>query len=107
MLLLRLGVYPYEYIDDWQEFNEKSLPEEKDYYNRLNMGDITKLIQTIFKTKSLGEHHDLYIHSDTLLLTNIFDNFPDICVLRYMQDPARQFFSPMISMVSSLKKKKK
>lgn len=24
-----------------------------------------------------------------------------------MQDPARQFFSPMISMVSSLKKKKK
>ena len=53
MLLLRLGVYPYEYIDDWQEFNEKSLPEEKDYYNCLNMGDITKLIQTIFKTKIL------------------------------------------------------
>ena len=53
MLLLRLGVYPYEYIDDWQEFNEKSLPEKKDYYNRLNMGDITKLMQTIFKTKTL------------------------------------------------------
>ena len=51
ILLLQLGVYPYEYIDDWQEFNGKSLPEKKDYYNRLNMGDITKLMQTIFKTK--------------------------------------------------------
>ena len=42
-LLLRKGVYPYEYMDDWEKFNETSLPEEKkkDFYSHLNMEDIT------------------------------------------------------------------
>ena len=25
MLLLRKGVYPYEYMDDWDRFNEEKL----------------------------------------------------------------------------------
>ena len=29
ILLLRKGVYPYEYMDDWEKFNEVSLPEKK------------------------------------------------------------------------------
>ena len=28
ILLLRNGVYPYEYIDDWEKFNETLLPEK-------------------------------------------------------------------------------
>ena len=34
-------VYPYEYMDNWEEFNGISLPEKKDFYNYLNMEDIT------------------------------------------------------------------
>ena len=34
ILLLRKGVYPYEYIDNWERFNETSLP------SNLNMEDI-------------------------------------------------------------------
>ena len=41
ILLLRKGVYPYEYMDDWEKFNEASLPEEEDFYSHLNMEDIT------------------------------------------------------------------
>ena len=26
ILLLRKGVYPYEYMDDWKKFNETTLP---------------------------------------------------------------------------------
>ena len=30
ILLLRKGVDPYQYIDDWEKFNETSLPEKED-----------------------------------------------------------------------------
>ena len=41
ILLLRKGVYPYEYIDDWEMFNESTLPEKGEIYSKLNMEDIT------------------------------------------------------------------
>ena len=31
ILLLRKGVYPYEYMDDWKKFNQASLPEKEDF----------------------------------------------------------------------------
>ena len=41
ILLLRKGVYPYEYMDSWQKFDETSLPDKKAFYSNLNMDDIT------------------------------------------------------------------
>ena len=41
ILLLRKGVYPYEYMDSWQRFDETSLPDKEDFYSNLNMEDIT------------------------------------------------------------------
>ena len=40
-LLLRKGVYPYEYIDSWERFDETSLSDKEAFYNRLNMENIT------------------------------------------------------------------
>ena len=37
ILLLRKGVYLYEYIDSWERFDEKSLPDEEPSYSSLNM----------------------------------------------------------------------
>ena len=34
-------MYPYEYMDDREKFNEMSLPEKEDFYSHLNMEDIT------------------------------------------------------------------
>ena len=65
ILLLRKGVYPYEYMEDWQKFNETSLPEKEYFYSHLNMEDITdadyahsKRVCKGFKIKNLGEYHD-------------------------------------------------
>ena len=41
MLLLWKGVYPYEYKDDWEKFNETLSPEKENFYNNLNMENIT------------------------------------------------------------------
>ena len=38
--LLRKGVYPCEYMNDWEKFNEKTLPEEEEFYSNLNLEDI-------------------------------------------------------------------
>ena len=39
--MLWRGVYPYEYMDDWQKFSETSLPEKENFDSHLNMEDIT------------------------------------------------------------------
>ena len=43
MLLLRKGVYPYEYKDDWDRFKEEKLPNKSDFYSSLNMEDISEI----------------------------------------------------------------
>ena len=95
VLLLRKGVYPYEYMDSWEKFNEKSLPSKEDFYSNLNMEDIDDIdyrhgnnVLERFKLKNLGECHDLYVQSDTLLLADVFENFRNTCRKVYEVDPA-------------------
>ena len=71
ILLFRKVVYPYEYIDDWEKFNETTLPEKEEFYSKLNFGEITdvdymhgKRVCKGFELKDLGEYHDLYFKSD-------------------------------------------
>ena len=41
VLLLIKCVYPYEYMDSWERFNELSLLLLKAFYSKLNLEDIT------------------------------------------------------------------
>ena len=82
ILLLRKSVYPYEYIDEWEKFNETTLPGKEEFYRDLNMEDITdadyinaKRVCRDFEIKHLGEYHDLYLKSDALLLADVFKKF--------------------------------
>ena len=43
-----------------------------------------------FKLNNLGDYHDLYVQSDTLLLADVFENFRDMCLKEYELDPAWQ-----------------
>ena len=45
-LLLRIAVYPYEYMDDQEKFDETPLPEKEDLYSHLNMEDVTDVDYT-------------------------------------------------------------
>ena len=42
-----------------------------------------------FKVKYLGEYHDLYLQSDTLLLADVFNNFQNVCLKIYELDSAK------------------
>ena len=50
ILLLRKGVYPYDYMDSWKRFNETSLPDKKSFYNKLNLEDITSRVYACSKS---------------------------------------------------------
>ena len=78
-------------MDAWEEFTETSLPE--DCYSNLNIEDTrdadyihAKRVCWGFKIKNLGEYHNLYLKSDTLLLTNVFENFLKMCMAIYHLD---------------------
>ena len=93
---MQKGVYPYEYMDDWEKFNETSLPEKGDFYSHLNKEDITdadyahtKRVCKDFQIKHLGEYHDLYVHSNALLLADVFENFRNMCLKICKIDPAK------------------
>ena len=95
ILLLRKGVYPYEYMDSWDRLNETSLPGKKDFYNRLNMENIMDIdhkraarVSKEFKMNNLGNYHDFYVQSDTLLLADIFEDFRNMSLKKYGLDPA-------------------
>ena len=94
VLLLRKGVYPYEYMDNWERFNETSLPNKESFYSNLNMENIDDIdyrhgnnVFKRFKLKNPGKYHDLYVQSDTLLLVDVFENFRDTCLKVYELDP--------------------
>ena len=95
VLLLRKDVYPYEYMDSWERFNETSLPDKEAFYSKLNEEGISNIdyangqkVWKVFQIKNLGEYHDLYIYYDTLLLADVFENFRDKCIEIYDLDPA-------------------
>ena len=41
ILLVKKGVYPYEYIDSWERFDETSLPDKEAFYSELYIEEIT------------------------------------------------------------------
>ena len=78
-------------MDSWETFNETSLPDEKAFYRKLNLQDITdkdyEHAQNVFKElklKNVSNYHDLYVQSNALLLADVFENFRNKSVLKYM-----------------------
>ena len=111
IMLLRKGVYPYEYIDEWDKFNEKVLLGKDSFYSNLTLENITEIdyahANNVFKKfniNNLGEYYDLHVTSDTLLLADIFENFRQSCLENYELDPAHFVSLPGLAWQACLKK---
>ena len=82
VMLLRKGVYPYEYMDGWDKFNETLIPSKESFYSNLTMENISETayrhannVFKTFKLNNLGDYRDLYVQSDTLLLARCLREF--------------------------------
>ena len=110
VLLLRKVVYPYEYMDNWERFNE-TLPSKEAFYSNLNIENIDDIdyihgnnVFKRFTLKHLGEYHGLYVQSDTLLLADVFENFRKMCLKVYELDPTHFLSALGLAWQACLKK---
>ena len=109
-LMSQKGIYPYDFMDSFEKFDQTELPAKEHFYSILNDQDITddeydhaKKVWKTFKMKTMGEYHDLYLGSDVLLLTDVFENFRKTCMQYYKLDPCHYFTSPGLSWDAMLK----
>ena len=110
-MLLRKVVFPYEYMNSWQKFDETALLPKKDLYSNLNLEDISdedyahaQKVWDVFEIKNLGKYHDLYVQSDTLLLADVYENFRNMCLNIYELDPVYFVSAPGLAWQAWLKK---
>ena len=88
----------------------KELANES-FYSNLTLENISEIdyahANNVFKKfniNNLGEYHDLYVRSDTLLLADIFENFRQSCLENYELDPAHFVSLPGLAWQACLKK---
>ena len=67
---------------------------------------LAKRICKDFEIKNLGEYHDFYVQSDTLLLADVFENFRNMCLEIYELYPAKFLSALRLAWQASLEKTK-
>ena len=102
-LLLRKGVYPYQYMDSWKRFNETELLSKDKFYSKLNLEDISAddyvhaiNVWNTFNINNLDEYHDLYVKLDTARLADVFENFKNKSIEIDKLDPAYFLTTPLL-----------
>lgn len=69
-LIREKGIYPYEYMDSFEKFNEEKLCNHKEFYSKLTGKNVSEdeynRALEVFKRycKNMGDYHDLYLKMD-------------------------------------------
>lgn len=100
-LLLRKGVYPYDYISHESKLQEACLPARKDFFSILTQEECSEhdyshaqKVWNDFKCKTIADYHDVYLKTDVLQLADVFENFRDMAMETYRLDPANYLTAP-------------
>ena len=109
-LLTRKGVFPYDYVSSIEKLSEKQLPPKEEFYSKLNDEYIINAdyqhainVWNKFNCKTICDYHDLYLMTDVLLLSDVFENFRATCLKHYNLDPAHYYTSPGLARDACLK----
>lgn len=109
-LLLKKGVYPYDFVDSFEKLKQRFLPPIDAFYNQLTDSNISteeyehaKKVWNEFKIENLLQYTELYLKTDVLLLADVFENFRDKCLQIYGLDPAHYYTTAGYSWEAMLK----
>ena len=104
------GIFPYDYFNSLEKLKDKSFPSKKEFYSILYQKDISEKEyehgKKIFERycKTFKDYLMLYQKLDVLILTDVFENFRDLCLKHYEIDPAYCYSAPGLSWNAGLKK---
>ncbi|MGH9701657.1 MAG: DNA polymerase, partial [Candidatus Acidiferrales bacterium] len=103
-LMRQKGVFPYSFMDSLEKMNNPTLPTKNEFYDDLSEEHISdesyeraKKVWHLFGCKNLGEYSDLYLKSDVMLLSDVFEKFRDTCLENYKLDPCQYYTLPSFS----------
>ena len=109
-LMLRKGVFPYDYMTSMDKFDETQLPPQSAFYNRLTDEPISdedyefaQQVWTLCECRTLRDYHDLYLKSDVFLTTDIGEKFRDDSQALYGLEFVHYYSLPGLSWDAALK----
>ena len=109
-LLLRTGVFSYEYLVLFNKFNDQALPNREEFFSTLRGEqcsaedyDYAQRVWTALGCASLEDYLKLYLASDVCQLADVFQNFRSICRQNYDLDPAYFLSAPQLAYNSMFK----
>ena len=95
-LTRRKGVYPYDYMDSCDRFDETKLPSQDVFFSKLpgspcSDSEYTHAtrVWTAFGCRTMADYHDIYLQLDVLLLADLFEKFRTTCL-----DPVHYYTTP-------------
>ena len=109
-LLTKKGIYPYDYFNNKDKYDELELPKKQKLFNKLNNKNISndeyKHALNVFKTfecKDLLGYSELYLKTDICHLSDVFQKFSDFAYKTYNFDPRHSYTLPGFCWQSMLK----
>lgn len=108
-LMLRKGVFCYDFLDSFNKFKRAELPEKSKFFNSLTQSHISqddyqhaKNVFSQFNCKNIGDFHDTYVMGDVLQLACVFENFRTWFLTNFRVDVVHYFSLPGAAWDSAL-----
>jgi hypothetical protein len=105
----RKGIYPYSYPKNFDVFN-LGLPAKVEFFDKLSNKhveqseyDFANEVYEVMNCQNFGDYHALYLKSDVLLLTDVFEGFRKLALEYYELDPCHYVSLPSMSQDAMLK----
>ncbi len=109
-ILKQKGIYPYEYMDSFERFDEPTLPPIEAFNSTLKGEGISikdharaNKVFVHFQMQTLQDYHNLYLLQDVLLLDDVIHAFREVCQKTYSLDPLHYYTAPGLTWDAGLK----
>lgn len=107
--LLKKGVYPYDFMNDFNKFNMIDIPKKENFYSKMNDKNISDEeykravnIWNITNCKNMGDYTMIYLICDVLLLADVCENFVKKAIDFYKLEPFYYYSLPGLAIDSAL-----